>query len=230
MRVIKGISLRFRKGDAVAILGANGASKSTMLRAILALLKPSSGRILLDGQDVSNLSAERLVAEGLSHVAEGRRIFRNLTVEQNLELGLYAINPSADVVIERRGHAGPQFLPTPGYIRAGLPGWAGPRCKPGQVQAVARPFRFSDARTAPFYDFLHLVKAAAEKAGSTDSDAIKAELDGFDGEGFFGPIRFTPEVHQGYGPSALAMAVVNSTNEPISQESKGLYRRRGPGA
>lgn len=86
------------------------------------------------------------------------------------------------------------------------------------------------AATAPFYDFLYLVKAAAEKAGSTDSDAIKAELDRFDGEGFFGPIRFTPEVHQGYGPSALAMAVVNSTNEPISQESKGLYRRRGPGA
>lgn len=103
--VIKDISLRVRKGEAVAILGANGAGKSTMLRAISALLKPSSGRILLDGQDVSNLSAERLAAEGLSHVAEGRRIFRNLTVEQNLELGLYAINPSADVVIERREEA-----------------------------------------------------------------------------------------------------------------------------
>lgn len=86
------------------------------------------------------------------------------------------------------------------------------------------------AATSPFYDFVHLLKAVAEKAGSTDSDAMKAAFDSFTGEGFFGTVSFTPERHQGYGPDVLAMAVVNSTNEPVSMESKGLYRRRGPGA
>ncbi|OJY35281.1 MAG: hypothetical protein BGP06_05155 [Rhizobiales bacterium 65-9] len=86
------------------------------------------------------------------------------------------------------------------------------------------------AATSPFYDFVYLLKAVAEKVGAADSKSLKAGLDSFSGEGFFGRISFTPERHQGYGADVLAMAVVNSTNEPISKESKGLYRRRGPGA
>jgi branched-chain amino acid transport system ATP-binding protein len=91
VEVAKGVSLRLPRGKAVAVLGANGAGKSTLLRGISGLLRPAAGRVLLDGQDVTGLSAERIVAAGLSHVAEGRRIFRQQTVRQNLELGLYPV-------------------------------------------------------------------------------------------------------------------------------------------
>lgn len=103
--VIRDIALKLRRGEAIAILGANGAGKSTLLRAISALLRPSAGRVRLAGKDVTGLTAERLVAEGLSHVAEGRRLFRKLSVEQNLELGLYALKPSAETVAARREEA-----------------------------------------------------------------------------------------------------------------------------
>ncbi|MBN9062147.1 MAG: branched-chain amino acid ABC transporter ATP-binding protein [Rhizobiales bacterium 65-9] len=103
--VIQDISLKLRRGEAIAILGANGAGKSTMLRAISALLSRAAGTVRLAGDDVTGLSAERLVAAGLSHVAEGRRLFRKLSVEQNLELGLYALNPPAEMIAERREEA-----------------------------------------------------------------------------------------------------------------------------
>lgn len=93
--VVREASLELARGQAVALLGANGAGKSTLLRGISRLLKPTAGRITLAGVDVTGLSAERLVVAGLSHVAEGRRIFKRQTIAQNLQLGLYRTTDSA---------------------------------------------------------------------------------------------------------------------------------------
>ena len=99
--VVHEASLKLGAGKAVALLGANGAGKSTLLRGISGLIRPSQGRVLLKGSDVTGRSAERLVAMGLSHVAEGRRVFRQQSVRQNLELGLYQVRPSRALLEER---------------------------------------------------------------------------------------------------------------------------------
>lgn len=101
VEVVKNVTLRLPKGSAIAILGANGAGKSTLLRGISGLLKPSKGAVLLDGQNITGMSAERIVAAGLSHVAEGRRIFRQQTVTQNLELGLFTSKLSLEESVAR---------------------------------------------------------------------------------------------------------------------------------
>jgi branched-chain amino acid transport system ATP-binding protein len=100
--VIHGVSLNVPRGKAVVLLGANGAGKSTLLRGISGLLRPSSGKITLDGNDVIGLSAEALVGVGLSHVAEGRRVFRTQTVAENIELGMFSLKLSAAASRERR--------------------------------------------------------------------------------------------------------------------------------
>lgn len=105
VEVVKSVTLRLPKGNAIAILGANGAGKSTLLRGISGLLKPSAGQVLLEGKNITGMSAERIVGAGLSHVAEGRRIFRQQTVIQNLELGLFASRLSNEENIARRGEA-----------------------------------------------------------------------------------------------------------------------------
>ena len=86
--VIRDITLQVGRGEAVAVLGANGAGKSTLLRAISGLIKPMEGEIISNGHRVTGLRAEAIVRQGLSHVAEGRRIFRKMTVEDNLRIGL----------------------------------------------------------------------------------------------------------------------------------------------
>jgi len=87
--VLKGIDLEVRKGEAVALIGANGAGKSTTLRALSGLLRPRSGRIIFDGKDVAGLGAHRLARAGLAHVPEGRAILGRLSVQENLELGAF---------------------------------------------------------------------------------------------------------------------------------------------
>lgn len=99
--VVHDVSLELRRGSAIALLGANGAGKSTLLRGISGLIKPSSGRLTLDGADVTRAGAEKLVRMGLSHVAEGRRIFRQQTVIQNLEIGMYPLHASRALFDER---------------------------------------------------------------------------------------------------------------------------------
>lgn len=86
--VIRELTMKVGRGEAVALLGANGAGKSTLLRAVSGLIRATSGEVLLDGETIASLSPEAIVRKGLSHVAEGRRIFRKLTVADNLQLGL----------------------------------------------------------------------------------------------------------------------------------------------
>jgi branched-chain amino acid transport system ATP-binding protein len=86
---IKGISLTVSDGEIVTLIGANGAGKTTTLRTVSGLKKPTSGKILLDGVDITATSAIERVGMGISHVPEGRRIFSAMTVLENLELGAY---------------------------------------------------------------------------------------------------------------------------------------------
>jgi branched-chain amino acid transport system ATP-binding protein len=89
IRALHGISLKVPKGNIVTLIGANGAGKSTTLRALSGLVKAASGSIRYEGKEISRLSANRLVAEGLCHVPEGRMVFANLSVRENLKMGAY---------------------------------------------------------------------------------------------------------------------------------------------
>ncbi len=88
---LHGISLDVAKGDIVTLIGANGAGKSTTLRAISGMLKATAGSIHYDGQEITNLPPHKIVARGLSHVPEGRMVFSNLTVLENLRMGAYRL-------------------------------------------------------------------------------------------------------------------------------------------
>lgn len=88
IKALHGISIQVPQGSIVTLIGANGAGKSTTLRALSGLVK-SIGKIQYDGQDISKLAANQIVAKGLCHVPEGRMIFSNLTVNENLKMGAY---------------------------------------------------------------------------------------------------------------------------------------------
>lgn len=89
IHALKDISLKVMEGEIITLIGANGAGKSSTLRAISGLEKAKSGTITFDGKSINGVQANKLVARGLSHVPEGRKIFGNLTVMENLELGAY---------------------------------------------------------------------------------------------------------------------------------------------
>ena len=89
IRALKGISFTVNAGEIVALIGANGAGKSTVLRAVSGLIRASSGKILLDGRDIARTPAHEIARSGIAHVPEGRGIFTNLTVGENLELAGY---------------------------------------------------------------------------------------------------------------------------------------------
>ena len=86
---LKGISLSVAEGEIVTLIGANGAGKTTTLRTVSGLVRPRAGKILVDGQDVTRLSAQARVKRGLVQVPEGRRVFPQMSVLENLELGAY---------------------------------------------------------------------------------------------------------------------------------------------
>jgi len=92
INALHGISLSVKPGGIVTLIGANGAGKTTTLKTISGLLKPKSGEIFYDGQNIAGLLPHQIVARGLSHVPEGRMIFANLTVLENLQLGAYLQN------------------------------------------------------------------------------------------------------------------------------------------
>ena len=89
IHAIKGISLTVNQGEIVTLIGANGAGKSTTLRTISGLLKPKTGSITFQGQDIAGTPAHKIVGLGISQVPEGRRIFTELTVMENLDLGAF---------------------------------------------------------------------------------------------------------------------------------------------
>jgi branched-chain amino acid transport system ATP-binding protein len=89
IHALKGVSFHVDKGEIVTLIGANGAGKSTILKTISGLIKPARGSMTYGGQDLSAIPAHRLVDVGISQVPEGRRVFANLTVLDNLEMGAY---------------------------------------------------------------------------------------------------------------------------------------------
>jgi branched-chain amino acid transport system ATP-binding protein len=89
IHALKGISLRVEEGEIVTLIGSNGAGKSTTLRTISGLVKPRQGEVLYQGKPIHRLPAHQIVALGVGHVPEGRKIFPRLTVEENLEIGAY---------------------------------------------------------------------------------------------------------------------------------------------
>jgi branched-chain amino acid transport system ATP-binding protein len=89
IQALRGIELSVGKGEVVALIGANGAGKSSTLRAVSGMLRPGKGKIRLDGQEIAGLRSHQLVPRGMAHAPEGRGIFLNLTVEENLDLGAY---------------------------------------------------------------------------------------------------------------------------------------------
>ena len=88
---LKGISFEVREGQIVTLLGSNGAGKSTTLRTISGLVSPSAGRVTFCGEDITGKPAHEIVKRGLVHLPEGRHIFKDLTVLENLELGAYTL-------------------------------------------------------------------------------------------------------------------------------------------
>lgn len=90
--VIHGISLEVKAGELVAIVGANGAGKSTMMKTIAGLMHPIQGKITFKGEDISGLAAHETIRRGISYVPEGRRLFSKLTIRENLELGAFIQN------------------------------------------------------------------------------------------------------------------------------------------
>jgi branched-chain amino acid transport system ATP-binding protein len=89
IEALRGVSLEVSQGQVVALIGANGAGKTTTLRAISKMLRPSTGAIRFEVEDVTRLASHELVARGMAHAPEGRGIFLNLTVRENLDLGAY---------------------------------------------------------------------------------------------------------------------------------------------
>jgi branched-chain amino acid transport system ATP-binding protein len=87
--VLSGVTVEVARGELVCLVGANGAGKSTTLKTISGLLRPSAGRIVLDGREIQGLPPQEILRRGIAHCPEGRRVFPDLTVRENLEMGAY---------------------------------------------------------------------------------------------------------------------------------------------
>jgi branched-chain amino acid transport system ATP-binding protein len=97
VQALRQVSLNVEEGEIVTLIGSNGAGKTTTLRTISALTPPVRGRVRLRGEDITGLGAEQVVARGVGHAPEGRRIFSRLTVRDNLELGAYIRKDAAGI-------------------------------------------------------------------------------------------------------------------------------------
>jgi branched-chain amino acid transport system ATP-binding protein len=101
IRALHGVSLSVEQGSIVTLIGSNGAGKSTTLRTVSGLVKPATGTITYEGERINGLPAHRIVARGLCQVPEGRMVFANLTVQENLMMGAYLQRDAAAVRSER---------------------------------------------------------------------------------------------------------------------------------
>ncbi|MEW9668168.1 ABC transporter ATP-binding protein [Ammoniphilus sp. 3BR4] len=97
IHALKEVSLDVQQGEIVTLIGANGAGKSTLLKALSGLLKPKKGKIEYLGHSITDKQAQAIVREGISHVPEGRRVFANMSVEENLELGAFLRTDKAGI-------------------------------------------------------------------------------------------------------------------------------------
>ncbi len=97
IRALKGVSLHVNKGEVVALIGANGAGKTTMLHTITGLVPAKSGSIVYDGHELTTMPAHKILPLGMAHVPEGRRIFQQLSVYDNLKLGAYTVKNKAQI-------------------------------------------------------------------------------------------------------------------------------------
>lgn len=97
IQALKNINLKVNRGEIVTLVGANGAGKSTTLKTISGMLKPKKGEIIFNGEKINNLNASDIVKLGISHVPEGRRIFANMTVMENLEMGAFIRKDSKNI-------------------------------------------------------------------------------------------------------------------------------------
>jgi branched-chain amino acid transport system ATP-binding protein len=91
IHALKGISLQVERGDLITLIGGNGAGKTTLLNALTGVIKSTSGTVMFNGQPITNLRSDEIVRLGISHVPEGRKIFSELTVEENLVTGAYIL-------------------------------------------------------------------------------------------------------------------------------------------
>ncbi len=89
IQAIKGVSFEVNEGEVIALIGANGAGKTTILHSITGLIVPKKGEILFEGQDITSTPAHKIVSMGMAHVPEGRRVFAQLTVLENLKMGAF---------------------------------------------------------------------------------------------------------------------------------------------
>ena len=100
INAVRGVSFEVNQGEVVALIGANGAGKSTTLKTLSGLLRSRTGSITFCGEDISHCESYRLLGKGLAHVPEGRRIFLQMTVQENLEMGAYIHKKASDADLE----------------------------------------------------------------------------------------------------------------------------------
>ena len=97
MEVLHGVSVTVEDKELVSIIGPNGAGKTTLIKTCMGLVKPTSGSILYDGEDITKLPAHKRAAMGIGYVPEGRRVFGKLTVEENLQMGAYDLKDKTQI-------------------------------------------------------------------------------------------------------------------------------------
>jgi branched-chain amino acid transport system ATP-binding protein len=121
---IEDVTIEVAEGEIVALIGANGAGKSTTLRAISGLVRPSSGKIDFDGHDLTSINAENITKFGIAHVPEGRRVFPLMTVMENLEMGAYLRNDGVSIArdLENVFHHFPRLKDRVGQLAGTMSG------------------------------------------------------------------------------------------------------------
>ena len=97
IQAIKGISFHVDKGEVIALIGANGAGKTTTLHTVTGLLSPKTGKVIFQGKDITKVPAHKIVSMGMAHVPEGRRVFAELSVYENLKMGAYTRTDTAEI-------------------------------------------------------------------------------------------------------------------------------------
>ena len=97
IQAIKGVSFEVNQGELIALIGANGAGKTTILHTVTGLLSPKKGQVLFEGRDITKVPAHKIVSMGMAHVPEGRRVFAELSVYENLKMGAYTRKDKGEI-------------------------------------------------------------------------------------------------------------------------------------